>query len=80
MSAVDIDPSSPEHPYRQLAARLRERIRSGEIISQLPSLTDLTSQTGLATGTVRRAIAVLADEGLVRKVPGRGSFVVRPRR
>jgi GntR family transcriptional regulator len=76
ISGVEIDHASPEHPYRQLAAWLREQIRSGQIIAQLPSLTDLTSQTGLAVGTVRRAIDILAQEGLVRTVPGRGTFVI----
>lgn len=61
----------------QLAARLRHRIRSGEITAQLPSLTELTMRTGLAVGTVRRAIDVLVQEHLVQKVPGRGTFVIR---
>jgi|HubBroStandDraft_4_1064222.scaffolds.fasta_scaffold726427_2 DNA-binding GntR family transcriptional regulator len=72
-----IDPESSQHPYLQLAGRLRERIRSGQISARLPSLSDLTSETGLAVGTVRRAIDLLAEEGLVRTVPGRGTFVVR---
>jgi GntR family transcriptional regulator len=71
-----IDAPSPQHPYLQLAAQLRERIQAGEIVSRLPSLTELTGQTGLAVGTVRRAISVLAVEDLVRTVPGRGTFVV----
>ena len=57
-----------------------ERIQAGEIVSRLPSLTELTSQTGLAVGTVRRAIDVLAREQLVRTVPGRGTFVIAARR
>jgi GntR family transcriptional regulator len=77
---VNIDPASPEHPYLQLADRLRSRIRSGEIVAQLPSLTALASETGLAVGTVRRAIDVLARERLVRKVPDRGTLVIRPGR
>jgi DNA-binding GntR family transcriptional regulator len=36
---------------------------------------DLTEATGLAPNTVRRAIKVLADEGLVVTEPGRGTFV-----
>jgi len=72
-----IDPASAEHPYRQLAAQLRERIERGEIAGQLPSITDLTAQTGLAVGTVRRGIGVLVKEGLVQTVPGRGIFVKR---
>lgn len=69
-----------EHPYLQLASRLREGIRAGKIVKRLPSLTELTSQTGLAVGTVRHAIDVLAQEQLVRTVLGRGTFVIaRPR-
>ena len=74
---VKIDPRSPEHPYQQLARQLRERIESGEITSQMPSITELTAQTGLAVGTVRRAIDILVNEGLVQTVPGRGTFVIR---
>lgn len=48
---VNINPASPEHPYHQLAAGLREQIQRGQITSQLPSLTALSAQTGLATGT-----------------------------
>jgi DNA-binding GntR family transcriptional regulator len=73
---VVIDETSPEHRYLQLAARLRELIQAGEIGARLPSLTELTGQIGLAVGTVRRAIDVLARERLVRTVPGRGTFVI----
>jgi DNA-binding GntR family transcriptional regulator len=44
--------------------------RRGAITSQLPSITDLTARTGLAVGTVRRAIDILVKEG-------RGTFVMR---
>lgn len=75
---MKIDESSPEHSYLQLARMLRERIVSGDIVSQLPSITELTEDTGLAVGTVRRAIRVLIDDGLVHTVPGRGTFVAGP--
>jgi GntR family transcriptional regulator len=77
---VKIDESSPEHSYLQLARLLREQIVSGEIDSLLPSITELTEETGLAVGTVRRAIKVLIDDGLVHTVPGRGTYVAQPRR
>jgi GntR family transcriptional regulator len=79
---VKIDETSPEHPYLQLAGLLRADIESGKITSQLPSITDLTEDTRLAVGTVRRAINILVKEGLVETVPGRGTFVVeqRPKR
>ena len=74
---MKIDPLSSEHPYKQLAAQLRAQIEGGAITSQLPSITDLTARTGLAVGTVRRAIDILVKEGLVQTVPGRGTFVTR---
>ena len=74
-SVIVIDETSAQHSYLQLAARLRAQILAGEISARLPSLSDLTAQTGLAVGTVRRAFDVLADEHLVLTVPGRGTFV-----
>jgi GntR family transcriptional regulator len=73
---VKIDETSPEHPYLQLAGLLRADILSGKIANQLPSITDLTEDTHLAVGTVRRAINILVNEGLVETVPGRGTFVI----
>ena len=55
-----------------------ERILGGEITSVLPSLMELTEQTGLAPNTIRRAIKILIDEGIVYTVPGRGTFVRPP--
>lgn len=73
---VEIDTHGPEPSYRQLAAVLRGRIESGQIGPRepLPSITYLVNETGLAVGTVRRAIGVLVDEGLAYTVPGRGTF------
>jgi DNA-binding GntR family transcriptional regulator len=76
---VQIDETSPEHPYLQLAGLLRAEIQSGKITSQLPSITQLTEETRLAVGTVRRAINILVKEGLVETVPGRGTFVIERR-
>jgi GntR family transcriptional regulator len=78
---IKIDLRSREPSYLQLAAILRGRIESGEIGPEeaLPSITFLVQETGLAVGTVRKAIKVLADEGLVVTVPGRGSFARKRR-
>ena len=76
---MQIDETSPEHPYLQLAGLLRAEIESGKITSQLPSITKLTEETRLAVGTVRRAINILVKEGLVETVPGRGTFVIEQR-
>jgi DNA-binding GntR family transcriptional regulator len=76
MARLVIDTHSPEPSYLQLAALLRARIESGQIGPReaLPSITYLTGETGLAVGTVRRAIGVLIEEGLAYTVPGRGTF------
>jgi len=72
---VEIDSDSPEHPYVQLAGLLRERIRAGKIGPRVPSIMELADQTGLAPATVKRALRLLKDEGVIYTVPGRGTFV-----
>ena len=73
---MKIDNESPEHPYVQLAGLLRERIKAGEIGPRLPSIMELSDQTGLSAATVKRALRLLRDDGLIYTVPGRGTFVV----
>jgi len=76
MRPLAIDPHSSVPSYRQLADQLRDAIVAGEVEPRepLPSITQLTGETGLAIGTVRHAIAVLVDEGYAYVVPGRGTF------
>ena len=72
---MKIDPDSPEHPYVQLAGQIRDRIRLGRIGPRMPSIMELASETDLSAATVKRALRVLRDEGLIYSVPGRGTFV-----
>lgn len=78
MRAMTIDFRSREPSYTQLARILREKISSGtwQHDDQLPSVRELASEYHLAVETVTKAIGVLADEGLVVAVPGRGTFVL----
>jgi GntR family transcriptional regulator len=75
---VTIDPLSSEPAYMQLAAILRGRIADGTYERRQPiaSLKQLEAETGLAGGTIQKAINVLQAEGLVRPVRGRGTFVL----
>jgi DNA-binding GntR family transcriptional regulator len=52
-------------------------IASGELQprSALPSESYLQQEQGIARGTVRTAIGILRDEGLVVSITGRGTFV-----
>jgi GntR family transcriptional regulator len=75
VNGMHVDPDSPEHPYQQLAAHLRQQIADGTITSRLPSYYMLMDETGLSLGAIQRTIRLLASEGLVFTVPGRGVFV-----
>ena len=75
---MEIDPDAEEFPFAQLAAILRARIADGTYTVRIPALTDIEAESGLSPMTVRRAVRVLISEGLIRTVPGRGTFVVRP--
>jgi len=63
--------------YQQIADILRARVVSGEYPPgrAIPSEVSLMSEFGVAQLTVRKAIRVLASEGLVRTVRARGSYV-----
>lgn len=75
-----IDHEAPLTPYRQLAEILRARIARGDWQPgrAIPSEARLVQEYGLARSTVRRAIAALAEDGVVMVVPQRGSFVAQP--
>ncbi|MDQ0473659.1 GntR family transcriptional regulator [Labrys wisconsinensis] len=46
---------------------------------KLPIEVDLASMTGVSMVTVRRALAELSAQGIIRRVQGRGTFVAVPR-
>lgn len=77
---MEIDHEGDVPVYLQLAAILRAQIESGDLAPRrpVPSERTLTQRYSLAGGTVKKAIQVLRDEGLVRTVIGRGVYVVPP--
>ena len=74
---MKIDLHSPVPSYRQLADLIRDRIAAGDYRPRepIPSLHELAAMTGLAIGTVQKAIDLLKKEGVVYGVTGRGTFV-----
>nr|WTA67193.1 GntR family transcriptional regulator [Micromonospora sp. NBC_00855] len=62
--------------YRVIAEELRERIESGAIPpgALLPAESVLTAEFRAARGTIRQAIAVLREAGLVATEHGRGTY------
>jgi GntR family phosphonate transport system transcriptional regulator len=63
--------------WRQIAEQLKEDILAGRRLpgTRMPTQEDLAGQLGVNRHTVRRAVAALSEQGLVRVEQGRGSFV-----
>ncbi|MFA6717196.1 MAG: GntR family transcriptional regulator [Victivallaceae bacterium] len=63
--------------YRQLSHILREQITGGEYLpgEQLPSVDELSRQTGLHPNTVKLAFRELRESGLVKYLPTVGCIV-----
>jgi DNA-binding GntR family transcriptional regulator len=61
---------------RDLVEDAERDLTSGALKSgdRLPSIHDLTQETELAQNTIRAAVDVLREEGLVVTAPGRGVF------
>ena len=70
----------PIPAYRQLVGILRAEITAGRLAGRLPGERYLAQQHDCAVNTVRRALAILRDEGLVESVQGLGNFVIPPGR
>ncbi len=74
-----VERGTPVPPSRQVAGLLRAQIDSGELApgAALPSILRLSQEHGIATNTVRKALQILKDEGLIETVVGYGTFVRR---
>ncbi|MGH3824098.1 MAG: GntR family transcriptional regulator [Pseudonocardiaceae bacterium] len=74
---MPVDDRSDRPIFQQIADELRERIKSATYApgSKLPSETDLIAEFGVTRLTVRRGLAVLANEGLTEPRRGKGVFV-----
>lgn len=72
-----VEPEPGQSRYAALAAALRARILAGEWSpgSAIPAEQHLAAEHGVALGTMRRALDLLAEQGLLERIHGRGTFV-----
>lgn len=73
----ELDRSSREPLYRQLATNVQQRIRSGALPprTRLPTVRHLAQQLGVTRLTVHSAYAELQAGGWIEATVGRGTFV-----
>jgi GntR family transcriptional regulator len=76
-----IDPDSPVPKYFQLREILLDLIDSNELSigAAIPSERELCQRFALSRMTVRQAVDHLVSEGRLHRVPGKGTFVARPK-
>jgi len=72
---------SPVPLYTQVKQNLRERILDGSYPAhaRLPAESELGAIFGVSRITVRQALSDLQKEGVIFKIPGKGSFVAKPK-
>lgn len=76
-AGIPIDRDAPVAIHAQISESIRSRIASGEYPPhyRLKSEPELAQELGVSRGTLRRALTTLIEEGLLRQIRGRGSFV-----
>jgi GntR family transcriptional regulator len=77
MNVPPWEPAPAPYLYEQVAAHLAARIEAGELAagSRLPPEPELGAQYGVAYHTIRGAIRLLRERGLVITRHGRGNYV-----
>ncbi|MEV8447516.1 winged helix-turn-helix domain-containing protein [Streptomyces parvus] len=67
--------ASPRGTYSVIAKNLHAAIEAGEIKGTLPSEATLMASHGVSRNTIRRALKLLQNEGIVHPAPGIGWHV-----
>lgn len=76
-----VDKSSPIPAYFQIYQFVKDKIDSNEwkVGMQIPTERELTDLFGVSRMTVRHAFTILAQEGIVEREVGKGSYIAEPK-
>lgn len=79
---MDDEPVMPQYAYQRLADVLEAEIAAGRprVGGRLPGEYELAEIHRVSKNTVRRALGLLRERGLVATLVGSGTFVIRSRR
>jgi len=69
--------SPPRPKYQKVRDHFRAEIHSGRLApgQSLPTEAELVKSLGLSRSTIRQAMAELENDGVINRIPGRGTFV-----
>ncbi|MBT1163740.1 GntR family transcriptional regulator [Bifidobacterium felsineum] len=69
--------SSPTPVYEQIRAQIESMVKAGSLRNgdKLPSVRQLAGDLRLAPGTVAKAYAELAENGIIETAPGRAARI-----
>lgn len=70
--------SKKQYIYEEVRDFIKKRIDSGayEVGSKIPSENEFAKVFGVHRKTIRTSIAMLVEEGLLKTIPGKGTYVV----
>ena len=79
MSTTLISQTPGQSRYGKLALALRDRILQGEWApgDVIPAESALAQSYGVALGTIRQALALLVEDGVLQRRHGKGTFVTK---
>lgn len=77
MNTTHLTPTLGQSRYGKLALALRDRILQGEWApgDMIPAESALAQSYGVALGTLRQALALLVEDGVLQRRHGKGTFV-----
>lgn len=76
-----LDKSKPIPAYFQIEEFIQEKIERNEwpAGSQIPTEKELCNLLGVSRSVIRQAMGSLINQGLVKPIPGKGTFVCKPK-